>query len=112
MARTREPFNRTQSIYLTIHIIGDQHVQVDTHGGRGLGSNVAVLADHVAVYAYDPTALATYANAWIDAAAMANHQLPEQAEQFGTGPEFTPASSSEPTAATTSNTPTTRSANS
>ena len=48
----------------------------------------------------------------IDAAAMANHQLPEQAEQFGTGPEFTPASSSEPTAATTSNTPTTRSANS
>ena len=90
MAKTREPFNRTQSIYLTIHIIGDQHVQVDTHGGRGLGSNVAVLADHVAVYAYDPTALATYANAWIDAGAMANHQLPEQAEQFGTGPEFTP----------------------
>ena len=34
MAKPKEPFNRTQSITLTISITGDQHVQVDTHGGR------------------------------------------------------------------------------
>ncbi len=49
-----------------------------------------VITDHVAVYVYDHGALATYANAWIDAAVTANHQLPEQADPFGTGPEFTP----------------------
>ena len=38
--------HHTQSIFVSIHIAGDQHVQVDSHGGRGLGSNIAVLADH------------------------------------------------------------------
>jgi hypothetical protein len=90
MAKPKQPFNRTQSINLTISITGDQHVQVDTHGGRELGSNVVVITDHVAVYVYDHAALATYANAWIDATLIANHQLPEQADPFGTGPEFTP----------------------
>ena len=65
-------------------------MQVDSHGGRELGSNVVVITDHVAVYVYDLAALATYANGWIDPAVTANHQLPEQAEPFGTGPEFTP----------------------
>ena len=82
--------NRTQSITLTVHITGDQNARVDTHGGRGLGSNVVVLTDHIAIYTYDPSALATYANAWIDGGIIANHRLPEQAEGFGTGPEYTP----------------------
>jgi hypothetical protein len=90
MARQKHTFNPTQSISLTISITGDQHVEVDTHGGRELGSNVVVITDHVAVYVYDLSALATYANGWIDPAVTANNQLPEQAEPFGTGPEFTP----------------------
>lgn len=90
MATPKRTFTRTQSIALTIRITGEQHVQVDAHGGRDLGSNVAVLADHVAVYVYDPSAMATYANAWIDAGVMATHRLPEQAETLRTGPEFTP----------------------
>ena len=80
MARQKHTFNPTQSISLTISITGEQEVQVDSHGGRELGSNVVVITDHVA----------TYANGWIDPAVTANHQLPEQAELFGTGPEFTP----------------------
>lgn len=82
--------NRTQTITLTVHITGDQHPRIDSHGGRGLGSNIAVTTDHIAVYTYDPSALATYANAWIDGGIIANHRLPEQAEGFGTGPEYTP----------------------
>ncbi|HEY5148882.1 MAG TPA: hypothetical protein VIJ23_03495 [Mycobacterium sp.] len=90
MARQKHTFNPTQSISLTISITGEQEVQVDSHGGRELGSNVVVISDHVAVYVYDLAALATYANGWIDPAVTANHQLPEQADPFGTGPEFTP----------------------
>ncbi len=90
MARPKHTFHPTQSISLTISIIGEQHVQVDSHGGRELGSNVVVITDHVAVYVYDQAALATYANAWIDASVTAHHQLPELAEPFGTGPEYTP----------------------
>ena len=90
MARQKHTFHPTQSISLTISIIGEQHVQVDSHGGRELGSNVVVITDHVAVYIYDQAALATYANAWIDASVTAHHQLPELAEPFGTGPEYTP----------------------
>ena len=90
MARQKHTFTRTQSITLTISITGDQHVQVDSHGGRELGSNVVVITDHVAVYVYDQESLATYANAWIDASVTAHHQLPELAEPFGTGPEYTP----------------------
>ncbi len=80
----------TQSITVTIHISGDQHVQVDSHGGRGQGSNIAVLADHIAVYAYDPRALRTYAEAWIDGGYIANHRLPEKAEPPDTKPEYAP----------------------
>ena len=90
MARPKHTFHPTQSISLTISIIGDQNVQVDSHGGRELGSNVVVIADRVAVYVYDQAALATYANAWIDASVTAHHQLPELAEPFGTGPGYTP----------------------
>ena len=78
MARPKHTFHPTQSISLTISIIGDQHVQVDSHGGRELGSNVVVITDHVAVYIYD------------HASVTAHHQLPERAEPFGTGPEYTP----------------------
>ena len=90
MARQKRTFTRTQSITLTISVTGEQNVQVDSHGGRELGSNVVVITDHVAVYVYDQEALATYANAWIDASVTAHHQLPELAEPFGTGPEYTP----------------------
>ena len=56
-----------------------------------VGINVVVITDHVAVYVYTTSsALATYANAWIDASAIIHHQLPELAEPFGTGPEYTP----------------------
>jgi hypothetical protein len=89
-AKQKPVFNRTQSISLTISIIGEQTVEVDSHGGRDLGSNVVVISEHVAVYVYDLAALATYANGWIDPAVTANHQLPEQAAPFGTGPEYTP----------------------
>ena len=90
MARQKHTFNPTQSISLTISITGEQAVQVDSHGGRERGSNVVVITDHVAVYVYDLAALATYANGWIDPAVTAHHQLPELAEPFGTGPEYTP----------------------
>ena len=82
--------HHTQSITVTIHISGDQHVQVDSHGGRGLGSNIAVLADYIAVYAYDPRALRTYAEAWTEGGYIANHRLPEQAEPTATHPEYAP----------------------
>ena len=90
MARQKHTFNPTQSISLTISITGEQEVQVDSHGGRELGSNVVVITDHVAVYVYDLAALATYYDGWRDPDVTANRQLPVQADPFGTGPEFTP----------------------
>jgi len=107
MARPKHTFHPTQSISLTISIIGDQHVQIDSHGGRELGSNVVVITDHVAVYVYDQAALATYANAWIDASVTAHHQLPSWPNRSAPARNTPRASSSAPTAGTRSITPTT-----
>ena len=82
--------HHTQSITVNIHISGDQHVLVDPHGGRGLGSNISVLADHIAVYTYDVSALRTYAGAWIDGGYIANHRLPEKADSPVPITEYTP----------------------
>ena len=82
--------HHTQSIFVSIHITGDQHVQVDSHGGRGLGSNIAVLADHIAVYVYDVRALGTYADAWTEGGYIANHCLPEQADPLPNHQPYAP----------------------
>ena len=82
-------------------------MQVDSHGGRELGSNVVVITDHVAVYVYDPAALATYANAWIDGDVTANRHSRSSPNRSAPARNSPRASSSAPTAGTKSTTPTT-----
>jgi len=69
------PVIYTQTIYASLWIAGAQQVGVDTHGVRGPGSHIAVAAEQVLIYLHDITAANAYANAWIDAALIAN-QLP------------------------------------
>lgn len=86
MASSRQPrpitVRYTQSITALVRIAGSQQVLVDSHGGRGLGSHLAVRADSVLVYAYDLRAVHTYTDAWIDGVLLAKN-LPEQIEPQG-----------------------------